>query len=180
MPAYVALLRGINVGGHNILPMQKLRDLLTGIACTNVATYVQSGNAVFQHAAGPARLAGDIATTIEAEFGFQPAVLVLESETFRAIAAGNPYADEAEDSKPSHVWFLSEPAVNANLEKLTAIASDDERFELTDKAFYLRAPSGIGRSKLAAAVEKSLGVPATARNSRSVSKICGLLGQLGK
>jgi uncharacterized protein (DUF1697 family) len=176
MPAYVALLRGINVGGHNILPMQKLRDLLTRIGCTHVATYVQSGNAVFKHAASAVRLAGDIAATIEAEFGFPAVVLVLEGKAFTAIADANPYV--AEDPKEAHVWFLSEAAVKANLQRLTALASDDERFELTEKAFYLQAPGGIGRSKLAAAVEKNLGVPATARNGRSVSKICALLEQL--
>lgn len=178
MQVFVALLRGINVGGNNILPMQDLRDLLAGLGCVDVATYIQSGNAVFRHSGGAAKMSISIADKIESNFSFRPAVMVIAAQLFADIAAANPYSDLADDPKQVHIAFLGAPAVSANLDRLQELASDGEEFILKDTAFYLYAPNGIGRSKLAAAVEKCLGVATTSRNARTVSKIGKLLDQL--
>ena len=76
MTTFVALLRGINVGGKNILPMQAFSELLTELGCIDVATYIQSGNAVFRYSGKPAELTDMISTAIESKFGFRPSVLV--------------------------------------------------------------------------------------------------------
>ena len=178
MQVFVALLRGINVGGNNILPMQDLRDLLAGLGCADVATYIQSGNAVFRHSGSAAKLSILIADKIESNFSFRPAVMVIAARLFADIAAANPYSDLADDPKQVHIAFLGAPAVSANLDRLQELASAGEEFILKGTAFYLYAPNGIGRSKLAAAVEKCLGVATTSRNARTVSKIGELLDRL--
>ena len=176
MSTFVALLRGINVGGKNILPMKEFRALLTKLGCEDVATYIQSGNAVFTYGGNSAKLPESIASAIESGFGFRPSIMVLAANEFNAIAAANPFSAEVSELKYLHIWFTQESAENANTERLDEIASAGERFLLTDSAFYLHAPNGIGRSKLASEVEKYLGVPATARNCRTVSKIGEMLG----
>ena len=175
MKAFVALLRGINVGGKNILPMKELRELLTTLGCEDAATYIQSGNAIFTYAGDSAELPESIAGAIESGFGFRPSVMVLAENEFNAVAAANPFSAEVSEPKLVHIWFMQESAGNANTARLDEIATAGERFLLTDSAFYLHAPNGIGRSKLASEVEKCLGVRATARNCRTLSKIGEML-----
>ena len=178
MTAFAVLLRGINVGGKNILPMKEFRELLTTLGCTDVATYIQSGNAVFTHSGSSVELSELVSTIIEKGFGFRPSVMVLTADNFNAVAAASPFSAEAAEPKFLHVWFMQEPAANANTVRMNEIASADEKYLLTDSAVYLFAPNGIGRSKLAAGMEKCLGVPATARNWRTVSKIGEMLSEL--
>lgn len=171
MTACVLLLRGINVGGHNILPMAQLRLLLSDLKLKDVATYIQSGNAVFScppERAG--QLAHQIGSRIEKEFGFTVQAQVWPLEEFTAIAAGCPFAGDADPGRVL-LYFLAEPATGADLDRLAGLQSATEAFQLTGRAFYLNAPDGIGRSKLAAAVEKCLGVPATGRNLRTVARL---------
>ncbi len=178
MAAFVALLRGINVGGKNLLPMKKLRELLTELGCKDVATYIQSGNAIFTYVGNSAELPESIAAAIESGVGFRPSLMVLSENAFNDVAAANPFSAEVSEPKFLHIWFAQAPAGNANTARLSEIASADERFLLTDSAFYLHAPKGIGRSRLAREVEKCLGVQATARNWRTVSKIREILSGL--
>lgn len=178
MQAFVVLLRGINVGGRNILPMRDFRAILQSLGCECVATYIQSGNAVFLSAGDSETLADSIATAIHNEFGFQPAVLVVTASEFAAIAAANPYRDIEPDGKFVHVSFLTQPAKDAAVSRLSELSTDSERFKLTECALYLHAPAGIGRSKLAANVEKCLGVNATSRNRRTVEKIGVMLDNI--
>ena len=179
MTAFVALLRGINVGGNNILPMKDFRELLAGLGCENVATYIQSGNAVFEYDGCSTDLSRLISDAVESGFGFRPSVMVLTASEFAEVGAANPFVEAVSEPKSLHIWFLREVATQADTLRMNEVAADSERFQLTDAAFYLHAPDGIGRSKLAAAVEKLLGVAATARNWRSVSKINDLLEALG-
>lgn len=172
----IALFRGINVGGRHILPMQALREILAELGCENVQTYIQSGNAVFQGAQEPDALAKAIGAAVEERFGFRPRVLVLTAERLRAIAAANPYADAAADPKFVHVLFLAGPPDSPDLDGLDAVKAATESWQLEDRAFYLHAPAGIGRSKLAAKVEQALGVEATGRNWRTVTKLLELAG----
>ena len=172
MTCWVALLRGINVGGHHILPMQALRSLLEDLGSRQVATYIQSGNAVFCHDESDAdELSKIISDAIDRQFGFRPQVLLLtQAQLTRAVVA-NPYAGTGHEPKTMHLSFLAEKANTPDLDGLEALRSDTEAFTLADDVFYLYAPDGIGRSKLAAKVEKLLGVPITARNWRTVNKV---------
>lgn len=174
---WIALLRGINVGGNNILPMKDLRDLLKGLGLQNVRTYIQSGNAVFESEKTDATQLGlAIADEIEKAFNFRPKILIISKRDLDRAINNNPYPEGTSDPKTLHLFFLSTAAVDANLSKLKELQKQTERFELIDRVFYLHAPEGIGRSKLAAQVEKNLGVAITARNLRSATKIAELAG----
>ncbi|MEO1369076.1 MAG: DUF1697 domain-containing protein [Acidobacteriota bacterium] len=175
MATFVALLRGINVGGRNVLPMKDLKRHLTDLGAAGVRTYIQSGNAVFTAGDGAAAALGErLGDAIEAERGFRPRTLVLEAATLRAMADANPFPEAAEAPKTLHAYVLEREPGSPDLGVLRDLARDGERFELVGRCFYLHAPNGIGRSKLAEKVEKALGVPATARNWRSLSKVLEL------
>ena len=171
MTVYVALLRGINVGGKHSLPMQALRNILDALGCEDVKTYIQSGNAVFRSDDYRESLSLDIKSAVDQAFGFAPHVHVLTIEEFQSIIAANPFPEVVATAKLLHVWFLTEAAKNPDLEALDSFRAKTERFDLHANAFYLHAPDGIGRSKLAAKVDKCLGVVTTARNWRTVDKI---------
>lgn len=177
MPACVALLRGINVGGHNKLPMADFRELLTELGCRDVKTYIQSGNAVF-NVDDDDGLAERIAAAIDKQFGFRPPVLIIGAGKLTRVASENPFADVDVEPNFIHIAFLLRPAKAANIDRIQALQGASEQYELTDLAFYLLAPDGIARSKLAADIEKCLGVPATARNWRSVGKLQQMLDNL--
>lgn len=164
---HIVLLRGINVGGHNKLPMAELTDILNGLGARGVKTYIQSGNAVMQ-----GDISGEaISDAIEAAKGFRPAVLVVPLEAFTSIADADPY--DGVEGKTLHVEFLAgSPKFDAV--RADALAMPSERYHVSNQAIYLHAPDGIGRSKLAAAMEKIAGVPATARNWNTATKLLAL------
>lgn len=172
MMQYVVLLRGINVGGHNSLPMQDLREILESLGYEGVRTYIQSGNVVLT--AGSPPDGAVISAALEERFGFLPRVLVIPGPEFEAVAEANPFKDEVAEPKHLHILFLSE-ASTADLDALEARKGLSESFTLTADAFYLHAPDGIGRSKLAADAERILGVEATGRNLNTVRKLLGML-----
>lgn len=175
MKTWIALLRGINVGGNNLLPMKELRALLEGTGFQNVRTYIQSGNIVFASEETKAStLEAAIADRIDEKFGFRPRVLVLQASDIRAAIEGNPYPEGTKEPKNLHIYFLAQPAGEADLASLEQIKTPTERFTLKDRVFYLHAPEGVARSKLAMQAEKLLKVPATARNLRSTMKIAEL------
>ena len=106
MNSYVALLRGINVGGRNLLPMQALRALLEELGLHNVKTYIQSGNVVFQSGeANLAALATRISEQIEASHGFAPHVLLLPAADLQQAIAANPFPEAESEPKSLHVGF---------------------------------------------------------------------------
>lgn len=169
---YIALLRGVNVGGKHSLPMKELVAILESLGCRNVRTYIQSGNAVFQHKPADAKkLASKATAAIDKKFGFAPQVQVLEANQLEKIVKANPFPEAVDDPKSLHVWFLSEKPTKSNLAALDDLRTKSEQFELRGTTFYLHAPDGIGRSKLAAAVERHLGVAGTTRNWRTVGAI---------
>lgn len=175
MTIKVALLRGINVGGKNSLPMQALRELLEELGCRDVSTYIQSGNAVFISDESDNTLSLQISSAIENRFGFEPFVLILSGDRFTAIADANPYANDDIDPKFVHVNFLASKAVEPDIDRMRELQTNTEHFTLTDHALYCKAPDGIGRSKFAARVEKLLGVPATGRNWKTVCKLIDMV-----
>jgi uncharacterized protein (DUF1697 family) len=175
MKTYIALFRGLNVGGHNILPMNELVSVLEKIGARSVKTYIQSGNAVFQSEETDASLLSiKIGAAIKKSHGFEPRVLLLELEEMEKAIESNPFPEAESEPKALHLYFLDAIPENPDFDTLASIKSYRERFALKDGVFYLHAPEGIGRSKLAANAEKLLGVSATARNWRTVSKIMAM------
>jgi len=171
----VLFLRGINVGGRNRMPMAELHDLLSGLGFSNVQTYIQSGNAVFCGAGAPVDLSAQIADAAQARFGFRPAAMVILADTLARIVSDNPYRAEGQIKRAAvQIGFLMQPAVSADTGRMAQIAAPDEAFALTDDAFYLHAPSGIGRSKLAANAERILGVEMTMRNQGVAEAVMAL------
>jgi uncharacterized protein (DUF1697 family) len=180
MKTYIALFRGINVGGTNVLPMKDLVALLENIGSQNVKTYIQSGNAVFQSEEENASLLSNkIRAAIKRSHGFEPQVLLLEPEDMERAIESNPFPEAESEPKTLHVHFLASMPKNPNLGALDSIKIARERFALRDRFFYLHAPDGIGRSKLAANAEKLLGVALTARNWRTVRKVMTMAKQYG-
>ena len=172
MKTTIALLRGINVGGRNKLPMAELRSLLSALGLHDVKTYIQSGNVVFRgQVADSQALSAQISAAIDESFGFTPQVLLIEADEFQQAIAANPFPEGEAEPKTLHLYFLAEEPAEPNLDALNGVRKQSEQFQLIDTVFYLHAPDGIGRSKLAERVERALGVPATARNWRSVCKI---------
>ena len=176
MSRWVALFRGINVGGKNSLPMKELVHELEALGLQEIRTYIQSGNVVFESSKKvSATLAAQIASRIEKRHGFEPHVLILGAAGFEEALRRNPFPEAVSDPKTLHLFFLESTPESPNLEALTAARSPTERFRLIGQAFYLHAPDGIGRSKLAAKVEKALGVATTARNWRTVDNLRKML-----
>ena len=173
-PARIALLRGVNVGGAGRLPMAGLRALLADLGCAHPATYIQSGNAVFRSAAPADELATAIEEAIAARFGFRPPVFLRDLAAIEATLAACPFTPAKGAEKTVHFFFLDRPAPQADLAALAALKAPDEAFALTEAVFYLSAPSGIGRSRLAAGCGRHFGTAVTARNLRSVLAIADL------
>lgn len=172
---HVALFRGINVGGKTVLPMSELVAALESLGARNVRTYIQSGNAVFRHdgSDGP-HLSERIGAEIEKRRGFAPRVLLLAPGDIERTVAENPFPEAEADPKSLHVAFLASTPKAPDLKALDRLKAQSERYHLSPAAFYLHAPDGVGRSKLAASAEKLLGVPMTDRNWRTVLKILEL------
>lgn len=169
---YIALLRGINVGGKNLLPMQALAAVLESLGATQIQTYIQSGNAVFQCAEkNAAKLSQRIGAGIKKHHDIEPYVLLLNLNAFKKAIAENPFPEAENNPTSLHLGFLAAPPTSVDTAKLNSVRSDSERFQLSGGIFYLHAPEGIGNSKLAARAEKHLGVPTTFRNWRTVCKI---------
>lgn len=180
MRTWIALLRGINVGGKNKLPMRDLVATLEGAGCQEVETYIQSGNAVFRsEEADGSLLAEEIRAAIGERFGFEPRVLVLGAEHLERVLRSNPFPEAEPEPKTLHVYFLAATPESPDLASLEEISAGRERFVLEGEALYLHAPDGLGRSRLAAKAERLLGVPATARNWRTVRKLWTMVEQRG-
>jgi len=170
MYTYIALLRGINVGGKHVLPMKELVSTLESMGYQDVQTYIQSGNVVFRsHNALDEKDAQEIGQEILSQKGFEPSVMLIDAPGFQEAITHNPYPTDA--GKALHFYFLESQPAEPDFERMTSLRTDSEEFALGDGVFYLYAPQGIGRSKLATDIEKSLGVAVTARNWNTVSKL---------
>lgn len=175
MNTYIALFRGINVGGKSILRMKDLKVLLEDPGLQSVKTYIQSGNVVFRSEDRSAtQLAGEIGEAIRRKRGFEPHVLLLEKEEMKSAMAANPFPAAESEPKSLHLYFLAAVPDHPDVKELESFRKESERFVLDGNVFYLHAPDGIGRSKLAARAERLIGVPMTGRNWRTVCKIMTL------
>jgi uncharacterized protein (DUF1697 family) len=172
MRAQVALLRGINVGAHNRIPMADLRALLADIGYPDARTLVQSGNIVLSAELAPEELAAELERAIAGKFRVQTPVVVRTRDELAAVVALDPLGDVAEEHKLYQVSFLS---AEPDPEAVAKIALDDftpERFVPVGREIYAWHPGGIHSSRLARMLsDKRLGVVATARNWKTTTKL---------
>jgi len=168
MGTFVALLRGINVSGHNPIAMKDLRAMFLALPAEDVTTYLQSGNVVFQApTTDPSRLGRDIGELIKSHFGLDVMVVVRPGEDLARVAAGNPFPTEDQ----LHVTFLAQSPDPARMAALAPPPGTDS-FHLGLQEVYLSCPNGYGRTKLNNAFfEKRLAVTATTRNWRTVTTL---------
>jgi uncharacterized protein (DUF1697 family) len=168
----IVLLRGINLGPTNRVPMQALRELLGERGFEDVRTYVQSGNIVLESDLSPTRLTTKCKRAIVEGFGLDIDVLVRTRDELAAVVARNPLGEVAENPKRYQVTFLSDELNGDEVEKLAALAADAERVEVIGREVYAWHPDGVARSKLWARLGgKGLGVSATSRNWSTVTTL---------
>jgi uncharacterized protein (DUF1697 family) len=172
MATWIALFRGINVGGSHLLPMKRLTTLLERDGFGNVRTYIQSGNVVFQSPRGTAKsIAARMGQLVLKDHGFEPEVIVLSLKELEQAAAGNPFPKAEAEPKTLHLFFLCETPRAPDLESLNGFKAGKEAFSLRGKVFYLHTPDGFGTSKLVQKVGRAIGVEMTARNWRTVTTL---------
>lgn len=188
MASHVALLRGINVGGRNKVPMADLREVVASLGHTGVSTYIQSGNVLFSTAdTDTAKLAAALESAIEERFGIWSSVVVLSRDELAQVLAANPYPDEP-NPKMVHVVFLNAELPGSLLERISAAESaaaakgSRDTAQLAGQALFLHTPDGFGTSELAQNVFKIIaspkksrpGLAATARNWATATKLLSL------
>jgi uncharacterized protein (DUF1697 family) len=170
------LLRGINLGGRNKVPMKALATALEQAGFRAVRTYIQSGNVIFQTSGGSARTLGErIAQLILAEFGFAPQVMVISRQELARAVRGNPFPAAHKNHKLLHIFFLSATPTKPDLESLSKLDAGREAFALKNGVFYLYTPDGFPDSVLRSRFERCLGVHATGRNWRTANELLRML-----
>ena len=178
MTAYVALLRAVNVGGTNRVPMAELRAALEARGLGGVSTVLASGNVLLRSAEPEHVVAGQIGDTIAVTFGVRVGVVVRSGGELASVVGRNPFLAEGADREPAtlHVAFLSEQPSAVAVATLDPYRSPPDAFAVAGRAVYLSYPNGSGRSRLTLDyLERRLGVDGTARNWRTVVRLAGLL-----
>jgi uncharacterized protein (DUF1697 family) len=175
MTVYVAMLRGVNVGG-NSLKMDWLRKACEGLGWQNVRTYVQSGNIVFSSRASASTLAQTLKATIDVQTWLPVTVVMRSAGELEKIVAGNPFLKQkGTDATKLHVTFLAKAPVKPALARLDVLAGTRDQYRLVGSELYLHCPINYGETKLSnGAVEKVLGVGATTRNLKTVTTLLGM------
>jgi uncharacterized protein (DUF1697 family) len=180
---HVALLRGINVGGHNRVAMADLRDVVEGLGHTDVATYIQSGNVVFTaQGADTSRLAANLERAIAERLGVRPGVVVLSREELAGVVDDNPFPEE-KDPKCLHAILRQADLTQEERSALSVAAArarekgGRDEAEVVGRTLFLRTPDGLGRSVLAEQLNRAGAKTGagTARNWATVTKLLALL-----
>ncbi|MCJ7671643.1 MAG: DUF1697 domain-containing protein [Acidimicrobiia bacterium] len=176
MSRAVALVRGINVGGHRKVPMADLRRSFEGLGCTGVETYLQSGNVVFEtRGLRLPDLAAAIEHRVAADFATEVSVLVRTGTEMARLERANPFRPEGADESTLHVTFLADRPKPASVRALEERSGTPDAFVVRGREVFLHCPGGYGRTKLTNGFfERHLGVTATTRNWRTVTKLCEL------
>jgi uncharacterized protein (DUF1697 family) len=178
MAMFIALLRGINVGGRSKVPMAELRDLCTALGWRDVRTYINSGNVVFEALPKGPALEAALEKALKEAFGFAPPVIVRTASQVKALAAANPFP-EASEAEPNRVLVgvsKEKPKVGA-AEAIQAKAAAGEKVAEAGGVLWFHYPQGVGTSKLTPAlIDRAAGSPLTARNWRTMLKLREMLG----
>ena len=175
---YAALLRGINVSGKNMLPMKELAAMFVAAGCSEVETYIQSGNVVFSAAAGVVKgLDTRISKMIEEGFGWKVPVVIRSAAQMGMVVRENPFLKAGGAVELMHVYFLAAAPGPEMVVGLDAGRSAGDRFEVVGGEIYLELGNGMGKSKLTNAYfDSKLKTVSTARNWRTVLKLVEMLG----
>ena len=177
---FVALFSGINVGGNRIVKMAELRAFFEGLGFSDVATYVQSGNAVFRSGKGDAAtLTKQLEAAFEKKWGFHSRIMVRDLDWFERLVNENPYPDVAGDPTKLHAYALEREPTADEIARLAEKCRGPESFEVKGDVLYLHAPDGLGKSVFAGLIPRTLKVPGTARNWRSVLALLEMAGKAG-
>ena len=172
---HVSLLRGINVGGHHLIPMARLRAIYESIGCEDVATYLQSGNVVFRRTRAPGAVAAEVEAAVTAEFGHRIRILTRTHAEMKRIVDADPFP-HAEPARRL-VLFLEKPLTAPLAKELAHVTSGRDEAVLIGQEFHLHCPDGIGNTKLVGLLsDRRLGVAATGRNWRTVTRLLELAG----
>jgi len=175
---YAALLRGINVGGRNKLPMKELVGIFEKEGCDEVRTYIQSGNVVFRAPAGTIdAVAAAVRDGIARRFGFDVPIILRSASDLARVAAANPFLVDAPNPKHLHVGFLADAPRPDAIAALDAARSDVDRFAVVGSEVYLHVPGGMGRTKLTTDwFDRRLETAMTVRNWRTVNTLVEMTG----
>lgn len=174
MTTYVALLRGVNVGGSNKVPMADLRAMFDANGLADAQTLIQSGNVVFRAGGAEAALVARIEAAIAETFSLSITVMVRSKAHIATVLANDPFANAP--PKLAHVAFLSAKPATKAVASLDPDRSPPDGFRVRGREVYLHYPNGSGRSKLSGDyLERVLGVRATARNRNTVSKLLAMM-----
>lgn len=178
---FVVLLRGVNVGGHNRVPMAAFRTMLEGLGYSNVRTVLASGNAVFdcKGRSTPAAHAARITAALSQAMGVDVLVIVKSAPEWDAIVAGNPFTREAADPSRLLVVVAPHASVLEALGSVGRLVAKAESWHLGHDAAYLDCADGILASKAAGALHGKHGRATTTRNWSTVQKLSGLLQEAG-
>jgi uncharacterized protein (DUF1697 family) len=182
VPTHVALLRGINVGGSNKVPMADLRELMSSLGHTDVKTYIQSGNVVFSSEdSDTAKLAAVLDEAIAERFGVPGHVVVVSRAELAQVIADNPYPGES-NPKALHAVFRKSDLSTDDLDRVetarqrAAGKGCRDEVAVVGRTLFLHAPDGIGRSELAAQLSRTNSMrTGTARNWATVTKLMAML-----
>lgn len=177
---YIALLRGINVSGKNLIKMKALTDSFVTMGFGEVITYLQSGNVLFcAHGTTESDLQETITEKIKEEFGLDVPVLVIKPADLVKIRDENPYTKYTEfDEKVLYVTLLKEDFVSSHLDKIERSKYTPDEFEVIENVVYINCPNGYGKTKLTNTFfESKLKVMATTRNWNTINKLIELSGQ---
>ncbi|SHJ57820.1 DUF1697 domain-containing protein [Propionispora hippei] len=180
LSTYIAMLRGINVGGKNTVRMEALRQMFEQLDFACVQTYIQSGNVVFKSAEGPETVQQSIEQKFEQAFGFTVPVLVRSLEELEKLIEHCPFSEEeleeaaaASTAESLYVAFLKQAPCPDDIERLSAYRNENEKFQIHGREVFLLFYQGIRNSKLANHLDK-LGIPITVRNWNTVNKLAAL------
>ncbi|MBV9300629.1 MAG: DUF1697 domain-containing protein [Acidobacteriaceae bacterium] len=173
----VALLRGINLAGRNRLPMKGLIEIFGAAGCTDVSTYIQSGNVLFNApAALIKRLPEVITEQIAARFGCRVPVILRTSNQIARIISENPFLKMGKPESTLHVYFLANEPDASTVRSLDPDRSPPDAFRVLNREIYLHLPNGMGRTKLSNVYfDAKLATTSTARNWATVLKLYELM-----
>ena len=173
---YVALLRGINVGGNTMIKMERLRDVFSSLGFENVKSYINSGNLAYDtKKTDDQKLAAKIRSAIKSEFGLDIPVMVRAAAEIEKIVKDNPFDGQITDPKSLHVFFLADTLSAENEHLLMEKSSDAEKIAIRGREIYYLLRISVVDSILGKGfIDKKLKVPATARNWRTVNKLIDL------
>ena len=169
---FIVLFRG--VGGKTQLPTAPLRAALCEAGFENVATYINSGNAVLLSTLGRAETRCAVKDIAARDFGFDKAVYLATAQEWEDVIAQNPFPYALAEPRFLHAAWLGSPPRAENVERVSSFASGGEGFEVRGRVAYLHTPNGFGRSKMAERFDKAIGVENTARNWNTVLKLSEL------